>query len=298
VISKINPPVISKISSPETIPLTTSYHFTVPTEMAHLTDTMSVPTGFTAVSLAPMNTLQIPNVTPTLPPGYRVLNFSIPTPAQTPSDSPGGPSFAGHSLPSFTPTLPQFPFGGPSSSSTGNLNPSGAIPSFTPNYQFPIGGQFHQGGMTQPPLNGKIPFGTQMPIGTQPTIGTFPPIGTPSSMGGPTQPYGKNIPPSLAQYWNQLIQHPPQLTGGQQFPTAFAIPPSMGQPYLGSFNPIWGANAQTQAPVPGYTSMSYYPLQPPPNLLGSSYYMQIGYGPTGLLTGLPPQCYQYPQVNR
>jgi hypothetical protein len=57
VISEINPPVISEISSPETVSLTTAYHFTVPAEMAHLTTTMSVPTGLTAVSLAPINTL-------------------------------------------------------------------------------------------------------------------------------------------------------------------------------------------------------------------------------------------------
>jgi hypothetical protein len=57
VISKINPPMISEISSPDIVLLTTAYHFTVPAEMAHLTGTTSVPTGFTAVSLAPINTL-------------------------------------------------------------------------------------------------------------------------------------------------------------------------------------------------------------------------------------------------
>jgi hypothetical protein len=214
------------------------------------------------------------------------LNTSIPTPAQTPSDSPGGPSSSGHFLPGFVPRLPQFPFGGPSSSSTSNPNPSGTIPSFTPNYQFLVGGQFHQGGMTQPPLSGQIP------------IGTLPPIGTPPSMGGPTPPYGKNIPLSLAQYWNQLIQNPPQPTGGQQFLAASITPPSMGQPYPGSFNPIWWANAETQTPVPGYTLMSYCPLQPPSKMPGSSHYMQTAYGPTGLLIGLPPQIHQYPQVNQ
>jgi hypothetical protein len=244
-ISEINPPVISEISGPEIVPLTTAYHFTIPVEMAHLTDTTSVPTRFTAVSLAPINAPRMPNVTLTLPPGYRALNASIPTPMQNPSNSLGGPSSSGHSLPDFIPTLPQFPFGGPSSSSTRSLYPSVTIPSFTPNYQIPVGGQFHQGGMTQPPLSGKIPFGTQIPIGTQ------PPIGTPPSIGGPTLPYGKNIPPSLAQYWNQLIQHPSQSTGGQQFPSTSVIPPIMGQPYRGSFNPIWGVNAQTQVPVPG-----------------------------------------------
>jgi hypothetical protein len=208
VISKINPPMISEISSPETVPFTTSYHFTVPIEMDHHTDTTSVPTGFTAVSIAPISTPRTPNVTPTIPLRYRVLNSSIPTPTQTPSGSPSGLSSSGHSLPGFVLTLPQFPFGGPSLSSTGSLNPSGIVASFTPNYQIPVGGKFHQGGMTQPPLSGQIPFGTQIPIGTQ------PPIGTPPSIGGPTPPYGKNIPPSLAQYWNHLIQHPPQSTGG------------------------------------------------------------------------------------
>jgi hypothetical protein len=118
-------PVISEISSTETVLVTTAYHFTT---------TMSVPTGFTAVILAPINTPRTPNVTQTLPPRYRALNASIPTPAQTPFGSPSGPSSSRHSLPGFIPMLPQFPFGGTSSSSIGNPNPSGTIPSFTPNY--------------------------------------------------------------------------------------------------------------------------------------------------------------------
>jgi hypothetical protein len=202
-ISEINPLVISEISNPETVPLTTTYHFTVSTEMAHLATTSSVPTEFPAVSLAPINTPRTPNVNPTLPPGYRALNNTIPTTTQTPSGSPSDPSSSGHFLPGFVPTLPQFPFGGPSLSSTGNSNPSGAIPSFTPAYQLLVGGQSHQGSITQPPLSWQM------------LIGTFPSIGTPPSMGGATPPYGKNIPSSLAQYWNQLIQNPPQLTGGQ-----------------------------------------------------------------------------------
>jgi hypothetical protein len=55
VISEISPPVISEISSPETVPFTTAYRFTVPIEMAHLTNTTSVHTGITAVSLAPIS---------------------------------------------------------------------------------------------------------------------------------------------------------------------------------------------------------------------------------------------------
>jgi hypothetical protein len=56
VISKINPPVIYELSSTEIVPVTTAYHFTVLAEMAHLIATLSVPTGFTVVSLAPINT--------------------------------------------------------------------------------------------------------------------------------------------------------------------------------------------------------------------------------------------------
>jgi hypothetical protein len=190
-------PVIYEIYGTETIPVTTTYHFTVLAEMAPLATTSSVPTRFTVVSLAPINTPRMPNVALILPPGYRALNASIPTPAQTPSNSHSGPSSFEHFLPSFVSTLPQFPFGGPSLSSTRNPNPHGTLLSFTPNYQFSIGGQIHQGGITQSPLSGPIPFGTQ------------PPIGTPPSLGGMTPPYGKNIPLSLAQYWNQLIQNPP-----------------------------------------------------------------------------------------
>jgi hypothetical protein len=111
VISEIISPVISEISSPETVPSTTAYYFpgtdaprfdhilTIPIEMAHHTNTTSVHTGFTAVSFTPIITPRTPSVTPTLPLEYHALNYSIPTPTQTPSDSPGGPSSFGHSHP-------------------------------------------------------------------------------------------------------------------------------------------------------------------------------------------------------
>jgi hypothetical protein len=166
VISEINPLVISKISNLVTVPLTTAYHFSVPAEMAHLANTTSVLTGFTAVDLAPINTQRTPNVTPTLPPGYHALNASIPTPSQTPSGSPSGPSFPGHPILGFIPTLPQFP--------SGNPNPSGTIPSITPNLQILIG---RQGGTIQLPITGHIPITTQPSIGTQLPVGTPPMIG-------------------------------------------------------------------------------------------------------------------------
>jgi hypothetical protein len=181
---EINPPVFSET---ETVLVNTTYQFVLPDEMAHLANTTSVPTGVTAVGLAPINTQRTPNVT--LPPGYHALNAllndSIPTPLQTSAGSPGGPSFPRHPIPDFIPTLPQFPFGIP--------NPSGTIPSITSNLQIPIGGQ---GGTTQLPLTRNIP------ITTQPLIGTQFLVGTPPSIGGPTPPFGQNIPPTLVQYWN------------------------------------------------------------------------------------------------
>jgi hypothetical protein len=169
-----------------------------------------------------------------------LLNAYVPTPPQTPSSTPGGPS--GHPIPSFIPTLPQFP--------SGNPNPSGTILSITPNLQIPVGGQ---GGTIQLPIIGHFPNTTQPSFATQHLVGT------PPTIGGPTLPSGQNIPPSLAQYWNQMIQNLPQMTGGQQ-PI-----PTIDQPYPGIPNPIWGMNAQTDVPTQGYNPPSYYPLQPPPN---------------------------------
>jgi hypothetical protein len=111
----------------------------------------------------------------------------------------------------------------------------------------------------------------------------------------PTSPYGQNIRPSLAQYWNYLIQHS---TGGQQPQASSVIPPSIGQPYPSMSNPIWGSNTQPHTPVQGYNLMNYLPPHQPLNLPGSLHYMQISYGLIGLPMGLPPQIHQYPHVNR
>jgi hypothetical protein len=53
VVSEINPPVFSET---ETVPVNTTYHFTLPVEMAHLVNTTSVPTEITVANLAPINT--------------------------------------------------------------------------------------------------------------------------------------------------------------------------------------------------------------------------------------------------
>ena len=139
--------------------------------------------------------------------------------------------------------------------------------------QILVGGQ---GGTIPFPLTGHNPIVTQFPIGTQSTI------------GGPTSPFGQNIPTALAHYWNQMIQNLPQTTRGQQ------TIPTIGQPYPGIPNSIWGTNTQTHVPTHGYNSSSYYPLQPPSNQPGSLHYGQTAYGPTGLSIGLPPKSHQYP----
>jgi hypothetical protein len=288
-------PELPETSDPDAVPFTTAYYFpgteasqddhilTLPLQMVHYTDTTIIHTGITVASQSPIGTPLSPRVTPTLPPGYHALNASIPAPAQISSGTPDSSIPSGHHPLSFIPTLLPPPFRGPFPSSIGSTDPSGTIPSFTPNYQIPVGGKFHQGGLTQPPLAGKIP------IGTQPLIGGKPP---------PTPPYGKKIPPSLAQYWNHLIQHNPHPTREQHLLASSVIPPGTCQPYPSTSNPIWDSNAQPHAPIQGYNPMSYLPPQQPPNLPGSSHYMQTTYGPTGLPMGLPPQSHQYPHVNR
>jgi hypothetical protein len=262
-------------SETENTPETTTYRFVLPPEMAHLANTTSVQTEIPATTLAPINTQGIPEVNPNLPPGYHalnpLLNASNPTPPQTPVGSLG--------IPRFIPTLPPFP--------SGNPNPSGTIPTVAPNLQIHVGGQ---GGTVHFPFPGHNPVTTQPPVGTQLPGGTIPTI------GGPTSPFGQNIPPELAQYWNHLLQNFPRSTGGQQ------TVPTVGQPYPGITNPIWGSGQTTQPQVPtqtqGQNPWGYYPIQPPPNQPGSSLHGQTAYGPTGLPTGLPPQSHQYPQVNR
>jgi hypothetical protein len=251
-----------------TAPETTTYHFVLPPEMAHLANTTNVQTEILATTLAPINTQRIPEASPNLPPGYHALNPMLnalhPTPPQTPAGSLGGPQFPGHPIPSFIPTLPQFP--------TGNPNVGRIIPTIAPNLQVPIGGQ----GST-------FPFPGYTATTTQPTIGIQLPGGTIPLVGAPTSPLGPNIPPALAQHWNQLMQNFPQNAGGQQ-----AVP-TPGQPYPGVTNPIWGSGQTTQPQTQGQNPWGYYPIQPPQGQPGSSLWGKIAYAPTGLQTGLPPQ---------
>jgi hypothetical protein len=182
-------------SETETTPETTTYRFVLPPEMAHLANTTSVQTEITAATLAPINTQRMPEVNPNLPPGYHalnaLLNASNPTPLQTPAGSP--------SIPAFISTLPLF--------LSGNPNPSGTIPTVAPNPQIPVGGQ---SGTVPFPFPGHNTVTTQPPVGTQILGGTIPTI------GGPTSPFGQNIPPDLAQYWNQILRNFPQNARGSK----------------------------------------------------------------------------------
>jgi hypothetical protein len=129
--------------------------------MAHSTMTphiSTIPVGNTVVNQAPIGTPITPR--PTLPFGFRALNSSTTTTAQTttqivlgssiPIQQPGGtglggPNPIGSTSQSFTSgfqipgTLPQ----------TGGHPPSGG--------QIPFGGNPHDGG--HPPTGGQIPFG-------------------------------------------------------------------------------------------------------------------------------------------
>jgi hypothetical protein len=267
----------SVFPEPGTAPETTTYHFVLPPEMAHLANTMSVQTEITATTLAPINTQRIPEATPNIPSGYHALNPMLnaphPTPPQTPAGSPGGPQFPGHPIPDFIPMLPQFP--------TSNPNDGSIIPTIAPNLQVPFGGQ----GST-------FPFPGHTATVAQPIVGVQLPGGTIPLAGAPTSPLGQNIPPALAQYWNQLMQNFPQNAGGKQ------VVPTLGQPYPGVTNPIWGSGQTTQPQTQGQNPWGYYPIPPPQGQPGSSLWGKTAYAPTGLPTGLPPQSHQYPQVNR
>ena len=112
---------LPETSDPDAVPFTTAYYFpsteapradhilTLPLQMVHYIDTMSLHSGITMAIQDPIGTSLSPRVTPTLPPEYRALNASIPVPTQITYGTPGGPSSYGHSPPGFIPTLPPPP---------------------------------------------------------------------------------------------------------------------------------------------------------------------------------------------
>jgi hypothetical protein len=260
-------------------------------------NTTIIPTGNTTVTQPTIGTpLPSRQQILSLPLGYNSLNASIPVPTQIPTETPGVFTPLGHNATSGTiPTPSQLLFGGSRLPFIGGFGPSGSTtlgnstPSFTTGYQILVGGKYNPGGKTQ--------FGGQMQIGP-----SYSPEEKPLLEGYNPQ-YRQNIPGSLAQYWNSLIQGNPQSARGKQPQVSFFIPPSTGQSYLDSPNPIWGSNIQYSVPPQGnipnqYNPMGYMPPYTRLNLSGPPPHMQISYGPTGLLVGIPPQSHQYPHVNR
>jgi hypothetical protein len=149
------------------------------------------------------------------------LNASIPIPTQVPSGASGVFTPPGYNVASGSiPTPSQFLSGGSYPHLIGGFRPNGSTtfgistPLFTSSYQIPIGGQYNPGGETQ--------FGGQTQIGSSSSPRGQPPH------GGYNPQYGQNIPVSLAQYWNLLIQGNPQSSGGKQPQVSSFIPPSSG----------------------------------------------------------------------
>jgi hypothetical protein len=263
---------------------------TIPLQQAHSTmvpNTMIIPTGNKVASQPPIGTPHPSGQIPSLPLGYNALNSSIPIPTPIPSGASGVFTPLGYNVVSSSILTPsQFLSGGSYPPFIGGSRPSGSTtfgvstPLFTSGYQIPIGGKYNLGGKTQ--------FGGQTQIGASSSPTGQPPL------GGYNPQYGQNIPTSLAQYWNLLFQGNPQSSGGKQPQVSSFIPPSSGQSYLHSSNPIWGLNFQSSVPPQGnipnqYNPMGYTPLHTRLNLLGPSPHILVAYGPTSLLMGLPPK---------
>jgi hypothetical protein len=239
------------------------------------------------ITQAPIGTPLPLRSNPSLPPRYNALNTSIANPTQNPSGGsnifvPPGYNVAS----SFVPTPTQVLSGGPKippPPSPGGSNPPG------PSSSNQVGGTSHF-----------VASGFQIPqpVGGQPQVGGKPQV------GGHNLVYGKNIPRLQSQPWNFPFQGNQQLSRGKHPQVNSFVPPNRGKPYLGSMNPTWGQNFQSNSPfqgtLPNQPTHVGYSTQnpPPPNFSRLSNYLQTAYGPTGIPTGLPPQNYQFPQVNR
>jgi hypothetical protein len=274
-------------------------HSILPLQMAHSTmvpQATTVSTGNVVITQAPIGTPLPLRPNPSLPPGYNALNTSIAIPTQNPSRGsrlfvPPGYNVASQFVPTPTqvlsggPYVPPPPlFGGSNHPGPSGSNPVGGTShSVTSGFQIPVGGQ--------PQVGGKPQFGGQPQIGGQPQLGGKPQV------GGHNPVYGQNIPVLQSQPWNLPFQGNQQPSGGKHPQVNSFVPPNLGQPYPGSMNPTWGQNFQSNVPFQGnIPNINQNP--PQPNLSGLSNYLQTAYGPTGIPTGLPPQNYQFPQVNR
>jgi hypothetical protein len=262
---------------------------TIPLQTAHSTITPHIPTipaGNAVVNQAPIGTPVTPR--PNLPFGFRALNASATTTAQTTTQIIPGSSI---------------PIQQPGGTVLGGSNPIGNTgQSFTSGPQIP--GTLPQTG-GHPPTGGQIPFGGHPHAGGQPQVGVH------------HQPQGQNV--SVAPNpWSIPFQGNPHASTGQTVPTTsnpWNVPFS-GNPHFPA-----GQNSQTpqqppygQMPNPtlnpqnpsGYpplthtsqnTSNPMYLGQNQPYMRGPTSY-NYPHNPVLGPTGVPLPHQHYPQVNR
>jgi hypothetical protein len=262
---------------------------TIPLQTAHSTMAPHIPTipaGNAVVNQTPIGTPVTPR--PNLPFGFRALNASATTTAQTTTQIIPGSSI---------------PIQQPGGTVLGAPNPIGHTgQSFTSSPQIP--GTLPQAG-GHPPTGGQIPFGGHPHVGGQPQVRVH------------HQPQGKNVS-AAPNPWSIPFQGNPHASTGQTVPAA-SNPWSI--PFSG--NPQFPAGQNSQAPQqPPYGQMpnptnnpqnpsGYPPLthasqntsnpmylgQNQPHMRGPTSY-NYPHNPVLGPTGVPLPHQHYPQVNR
>jgi hypothetical protein len=262
-----------------TIPLQTAQSTIVP----HIP---TIPAGNPVITQAPIGTPVTPR--PNLPFGFRALNASATTTAQTTAQITPGSSI---------------PIQQPGGTVLGGPNPIGNIgQTFTTGPQIP-GTPPQTGG--HPPAGGKIPFGGHPHAGGQPQTGVHhQPQGQTVSMapnpwsipfqGNPHASTGPTVP-ATSNPWNVPFQGNPHFPAGQN-PQTPQQPPygQMPNPTLNPQNPS-GYPPLTQ--TSHNTSNPLYLGQNQPNMRGPTSY-NYPHNPVLGPTGVPLPHQHYPQVNR
>jgi hypothetical protein len=246
---------------------------------------MPVSTRSAVITQAPIGTPLPLRPIPSLPLGYHALNTYISNPSQNPFEGanifvPPGYNVAS----SYVPTPTQVLSGGPNIPPPPSPDGSNR-PDLSSSNQ--IGGTSH--------------FFTS---GFQIIVGGQPQVGGPPQVGGHNPMYEKYIPRLQSQPWNFPFQGNQKPSEGKPPQVNSFVPHNPRKPYPGSMNPTWGqffqSNSPSQGILPNQPIQFGYWIQnpPPPNLKGPSHYIQTTYGHIGIPTGLPPQNYQLPQVNK
>jgi hypothetical protein len=279
----------------------------IPLQMAHSTMSPHIPTipvSNAIVNQAPIGTPTTPR--PTLPFGFRALNASATTTAQTttqivprssiPIQQPegtslGGPNLIGNTGQSLASsfqipgTLPQ----------TGGHPPSRG--------QIPFGGNPNDGG--NPPTGGKIPFGGHPHAGGQPQVGVHhQPQGqnvfvAPNPWSVPFQgnlhaSTGQNVSTTLNPWNIPFLENPHFLAGkNSQAPQQ----PSYGQMSNPTHNPQNPSGYPPLTHASQNTSNPVYLGQNQPHMRGPTSYNYPHNSVMGP-TSVPLSHQHYPQVNR